>query len=111
MSKRRSARLRKKLCVGEFKELGFDLDLSFPEGADEAAVDAFYEAFFTEAIDPAGLIYGGGDDSGFVCCAGRGSVTEAQRADIDKWLASAKGLQSYRVGELVDAWYPGINGI
>lgn len=111
MSKRRSARLRKKLCVGEFKELGFDVDLSFPEEADEASIEAFYEAFFTQAIDPLGLIYGGGDDSGFVCCAGRGSVTEEQRAAVDQWLASAKGLKGYRIGDLVDAWYPGITAV
>ncbi|HPR06096.1 MAG TPA: 50S ribosome-binding protein YggL [Denitromonas sp.] len=111
MSKRRSARLRKKLCVGEFKELGFDLDLNFPDDADDASVDAFYEAFFSEAIDPAGLIYGGGDDSGFVCCAGRGSVTAEQRAAVEQWLSGAKVLKDYRLGELVDAWYPGINGL
>ena len=111
MAKSRSRRLRKKLCVGEFKELGFDLDLSFPEGTDEDGVDAFFSRFFTEVVDPQGLIYGGSDDSGFVCLAGRGSVSEAQRAEVEKWLAGAKELQGYRVGELADAWYPGITAV
>ena len=105
MSKTRSRRLRKKLFVGEFKELGFDVDLSFPETTDEAEVDAFFERFFAEAITPEGLVFGGGDDAGFVCSSRRGSVSEAQRSAVASWLDKHPTVREFHVGPLVDVWH------
>ena len=45
MATNRSRRLRKKLCVAEFQELGCELTLNFKADLDDAAVDAFLEAF------------------------------------------------------------------
>ncbi|MCB1938916.1 MAG: DUF469 family protein [Rhodocyclaceae bacterium] len=106
MAKSRSRRLRKKLCVGEFKEVGFDVDLQFPDDTAAEAVDAFFARFFSEVIEPEGLLYGGGETSGFVCVAGRGSVTDAQREAVQAWLAASGALRDFHVGPLVDAWFP-----
>lgn len=45
MATNRSQRLRKKLCVDEFQELGFELNLDFKEDLSEEAIDAFLAAF------------------------------------------------------------------
>ena len=57
MATNRSQRLRKKLCVDEFQELGFELNLDFNEGLSEEAIDAFHEAFIKEAMEANGLGY------------------------------------------------------
>ncbi|QID19187.1 DUF469 family protein [Nitrogeniibacter mangrovi] len=105
MSKTRSRRLRKKLFVDEFQELGFDVDLSFSEPAGTDRIDAFFERFFTEAIMPEGLVFGGRDDAGFVCSSRRGSVSEAQRSAVSDWLDGQPALRDFRVGPLMDVWH------
>ena len=106
MATNRSRRLRKKLCVDEFQELGFELNLEFKEGLDDEAVDAFLEAFLTEAMDANGLDYVGGDDFGLVCLANRGSVNEEQRAAVEAWLKGRSEVVKADVSPLLDAWYP-----
>lgn len=106
MATNRSRRLRKKLCVGEFQELGFELNLDFKDDLSEEAIDAFLDAFLTEAMDANGLDYVGGDDYGLVCSAKRGSVTEEQRAAVEAWLKGRSELTKVEVSPLLDAWYP-----
>ena len=106
MATNRSRRLRKKLCVDEFQELGFELNLDFKEGLDDEAVDAFLDAFLTEAMDGNGLDYVGGDDFGLVCKATRGSVTAEQRAAVEAWLKTRSELTKAEVSPLLDVWYP-----
>ena len=72
MATNRSRRLRKKLCVDEFQELGFELNLGFKEDLSDEAIDAFLDAFLAEAMDANGLDYVGGDYFGLVCKAERG---------------------------------------
>jgi uncharacterized protein YggL (DUF469 family) len=55
MATNRSQRLRKKLCVDEFQELGFELNLDFKEDLSDEAIDAFLEAFIKEAMEANGL--------------------------------------------------------
>jgi len=105
MSKTRSRRLRKKLFVGEFRELGFEVDLSFGEVADAKTVDAFFDRFFSEAVMPEGMVFAGWADAGFVCSSQRGSVTEAQRATVETWLGDQPVLSGFRVGPLMDVWH------
>jgi len=100
MATNRSQRLRKKLCVDEFQELGFEEDLS------EEAIDAFLEAFIKEAMEANGLGYVGGDDFGLVCLQKRGSVNEEQRAAVEAWLKNRSELTKYEVSPLLDVWYP-----
>lgn len=86
MATNRSRRLRKKLCVDEFQELGFELNLDFKQELDDKAIDAFLDAFLKEAMEANGLGYVGGDDFGLVCLSKRGSVSEEQRAAVEAWL-------------------------
>lgn len=106
MATNRSRRLRKKLCVDEFQELGFELNLEFKEDLSEEAIDAFLDAFLTEAMDANGLDYVGGEDFGLVCLANRGSVSEEQRSTVEAWLKARNELTKIEVSPLVDAWYP-----
>ena len=43
MATNRSRRLRKKLCVDEFQELGFELNLNFKQDLADEAIDSFLE--------------------------------------------------------------------
>lgn len=106
MATNRSRRLRKKLCVDEFQELGFELNLDFKEDLDENAIDAFLDDFLIEAMDGNGLDYVGGDDFGLVCSAKRGSVTEEQRVAVETWLKGRSELIKSEVSPLIDAWHP-----
>lgn len=106
MATNRSRRLRKKLCVDEFQELGFELNLGFKEDLPEEAVDVFLTAFFEEAMDANGLDYVGGEEFGLVCLAKRGSVSEEQRANVEAWLKGRSELNKIEVSALQDAWYP-----
>ncbi|CAK9888346.1 MULTISPECIES: YggL family protein [Pseudomonas] len=106
MATNRSRRLRKKLCVDEFQELGFELNLEFKEDLSDEAIDAFLDAFLDDAMDANGLDYVGGDDFGLVCSAKRGSVTEEQRATVEGWLKGRAELTKIEVSPLLDAWYP-----
>jgi len=106
MATNRSRRLRKKLCVDEFQELGFELNLEFKEDLDDEAVDAFLDDFLSEAMDANGLDYVGGEDFGLVCKAERGSATEEQRATVEAWLKGRSEVTKAEVSPLLDAWYP-----
>ncbi|MDN6858357.1 50S ribosome-binding protein YggL [Pseudomonas sp. CAN2814] len=106
MATQRSRRLRKKLCVDEFQELGFELSFQYREGQSEEAVEAFMQRFAAVAVEPNDLVYSGCDEYGFICLARRGSVDEQQRAQIEGWLKQQPELASFKAGPLADAWYP-----
>ena len=106
MATNRSRRLRKKLCVDEFQELGFELNLEFKEDLGDEAIDAFLDAFLVDAMDANGLDYVGGDDYGLVCLQKRGSVSEEQRAAVEAWLKTRSELTKAEVSPLLDVWYP-----
>jgi len=106
MATNRSRRLRKKLCVDEFQELGFELSFQYKEGLDTTTIMAFMQRFAVDAVEPNDLVYGGCDEYGFICLARRGSVSEEQRAIVDGWLKQQPELASFTAGPLVDAWYP-----
>lgn len=104
----RSRRLRKKLRTGEFTEFGFKLDLSLNPGLDEAAQNAFFDAFLGEALENAGLAFFGFDDSkgnieGFVTLSSRGSVSEEQRSAFEAWLKGRSEVSKSSLGALRDA--------
>ncbi|TRX75026.1 50S ribosome-binding protein YggL [Pseudomonas mangiferae] len=106
MATNRSRRLRKKLCVDEFQELGFELNLTYPEGASDADIEAFLDSLTQEALVANGLGYVGGEDYGFVCLGKRGSVSEEQRQAVETWLKSRKDLAGFTISPLMDVWYP-----
>lgn len=107
---RKSRRLRKKLFLGEFQELGFDVHVRFhgPLGSD--ALDVFYGRLLPwlrdRSLDVGGL--GGAlpllATDGFIC-AHAGSVSIQDRARVIDWLTEQKEVLSAEAGKLRDAWY------
>lgn len=106
MAKNRSRRLRKKLCVDEFQELGFEVQLTYAESLSDEAIEAFFSDFVVEAVEANGLGLLGGPDYALVCLGKRGSVTAEQRAAVEAWLKGRSEPASVDVSELQDAWYP-----
>lgn len=106
-SKKRSRRLRKKMRVDEFQELGFDLAWQFADGTTNEEIDVFINKFFDEAIEPNGLGFGGEGDliwHGLICTQKIGKCTDEHRHLVEKWLKDA-GAQSVAVSELYDVWW------
>ena len=104
-AKNRSQRLRKKLRVDEFKELGFDVAWKDDITSDE--LDAFVDRFFSEVIQPNGLGFGGEGDTlwhGLICTQKLGSCTDENRTAVEKWL-NDNGATSVAVSELYDVWW------
>ncbi len=106
-AKNRNRRLRKKLRVDEFQELGFDIAWQLKDGITGEELDAFIDKFFVEVIQPSGLGFGGEGDTlwhGLVCTQKLGSCTDENRAAVEKWLTD-NGATSVAVSELYDVWW------
>lgn len=105
MAKQHNHRQRKKLHLGEYKELGFNIELQYQEGLSEAGEDALIDAFIAEVIEPRGLIYGGSMTFGSVCLATRGNVSTDDRDAVQAWLSARSEVTAVQVSDLVDAWH------
>jgi hypothetical protein len=105
MAKNRSLRLRKKLRIGEFQELGFTWEASFklPLSPDQA--EALVDALIVEAIEPGDLAFGGWANGGVVTPLRRGSVSESQRLAVLSWLRARKEIADVRASALFDVWH------
>ncbi|QBG35590.1 50S ribosome-binding protein YggL [Litorilituus sediminis] len=106
-AKNRSRRLRKKLRVDEFKELGFDVAWQLDEKITSEELDSFIDKFFAQVIQANGLGFGGEGDSlwhGLICTQKLGSCTEEHRAAVEKWLTD-NGAKAVSVSELYDVWW------
>ena len=101
-------RIRKKLYLGEFRELGFEVEAQFRGGVDAAGRDAFLERF-VDAVAREGLAFGGGTSAagldGFLTLDHRGSATEQHRERVQALLSGDAAIASPKVGPLVDAWH------
>ncbi len=106
-AKKRKARLRKKLRVDEYQELGFDIAWKFADDASNESIDAFLNKFFCEAIEPNDLGFGGEGDTlwhGLICMQKLGKCTEEHRTLVEKWLTD-NGATAVAVSELYDVWW------
>ncbi|MGR5450077.1 YggL family protein [Vibrio sp. PNB22_3_1] len=103
----KNRRLRKKLFLGEFAILGFDISCE-TDINDFDRYDAFVDDFI-DYIDGLGLCFGGGGlelFEGFLCSIERySSATEEQKAQVVAWLQARPEINSVKAGELVDANY------
>jgi uncharacterized protein len=104
MTKHRTRRLRKKLRVAEFQELGFGVSFRLRDGLSEKELVRFWDAFILDAIERNDLAFGGGTD-GFVCAWSRGSASDLHRELVRIWLTTRSEVVSAQVGPLVDAWH------
>lgn len=105
---KRSRRLRKKLYVGEFAVLGFEISFKFSE-LDESTFDGFFSDL-VGFIESRSLIMGGAggahEFSVFISPSARyQSATEEDRQALINWLAERTFIKDAVVGELTDAYY------
>lgn len=103
MSKNHNHRQRKKLHIGEYKELGFNLEITLNDGVSGLAEAAVLEAFI-EFIETRRLMCGGSLSFAFVCRDSRGDASEDDRAAVREWLSARPEVAAVVVGELADAW-------
>lgn len=104
-NKQRTRRLRKKLHLGEFKELGFAFESKFSTPLTIEKEDALVDSFLSEVVEPRSLALGGWITGGFIAFYGRGSATEEDRESVRDWLMARSELSDVRVEPLSDAWY------
>lgn len=102
-------RLRKKLRVREFTELGFTARYQVKVGLSSAALDSLLDRFILEAIEANDLYCGGGGGPAewdfLVCANGRRSATDADRQSVRMWLEQQPDVSLVFVGQLQDAWH------
>ena len=106
-AKNRSRRIRKKLRVDEFQEIGFDVAWKFADDIKSEAIDEFIDTFFAEIIEPNDLGFGGEGDTlwhGIVCTQAIGKCTEENRTQVETWM-KANGATTVTVSELYDVWW------
>ena len=100
-------RLRKKLYLGEFAILGFEVSCK-TSITDFDQYDVFIDEFI-DFIDSIGLCFGGGGlelFEGFLCSIERyRSVTEAEQLQVAQWLEARAEVTKVEVSELIDANY------
>lgn len=107
MAKNRSRRLRKKMHIDEFQELGFSVAWRFPEGTSEEQIDQTVNDLIEEVIEPNKLAFDGSGYlswEGLICMQEIGKCTEEHQAIVRKWLEDRK-LADVRTSELFDVWW------
>ncbi|MTD28240.1 YggL family protein [Erwinia sorbitola] len=107
MATQRSRRLRKKMHIDEFQELGFSVGFTFPEGTSEETIDSTVDALINEVIAPNGLAFDGSGYlqwEGLICLQKIGKCTDEHRQLVGDWLKARK-LNDVKVTELFDVWW------
>ncbi len=102
-------RLRKKTHRGEFKELGFQLKMSYEPfaGYDDESFFDFIDAI-ADGLESQGLEVGGNFDlaeSELVINLGSEEGAGERLRQAVEFVKSVKGVKSAEAGEPVDAWY------
>jgi uncharacterized protein YggL (DUF469 family) len=103
-NKRRSRRLRKKLRIAEFQQLGFDYSIVWTQFPAINPQDSFIDRFLNEVILERELLLGGGCREGFILGSGESPTVIDQEA-VRAWLSAFPGVAQVNIGPLVDAWY------
>ncbi len=100
-------RIRKKKCIGEFKELAFHLSAKYGKLETEAANE--FLSRILEKGNELGLLCGGtfeADHFDFYIVSGRiNTRNEERRQEMVAFVKSLPGVESVEAGEFVDAWY------
>ena len=107
--KPRKRRLRKKLHVGEFQELGFEVRFSWRSDAEHDFDEKLNE--WIDFVESKGWAFGGGGSTkrktieGFIAKFGRGTLKEEDRLQAEKWFDEKEWIESFEVELLKDAWH------
>jgi uncharacterized protein len=107
-AKNKSKRVQKKLYLGDYAVLGFEVSGQFILG-DDSELDSFFDNFMA-VIESNNLCFGGGYSKqgfdGFITSIERyNSTTEDDHNTIKSWLSSQTNISHVEVGDLVDANY------
>ena len=103
--RQRNRRLRKKLHLDEFQQLGFEISITLKPNLGIDDLDSFLDKFILDVVERNELVFGGGSECGFISTWKRGSVSEAHRTIVENWLRQQQEVASVVTGPLVDAWY------
>ena len=102
-------RLRKKLKVKEFKQYGFDVQLTFKNELSNVDLDNYLDYFIEHLIEKNGLIFGGGflptGVNGFASDHTFGQDTKAKQQRIKEILEKDPIIETVTLGKLVDVWH------
>jgi uncharacterized protein YggL (DUF469 family) len=107
MAKERSRRLRKKLRVDEFQELGFDVQWTFEDSVSEADIDAIVDQFIDEVIEPRQIgFHGGGHKEwqGIIATQKIGKCTDEDIAAVNAFW-KGKPVKDVETTDLYDIWW------
>ena len=89
MAKNRSRRLRKKMHIEEFQEVGFSVAWRFPEGTSVEQIDQDVDAFINDVIEPNKLAF---DGSGYLAWEGL----------IRRWYANGLKTTNWKMSALAN---------
>ncbi|PWC14887.1 hypothetical protein B4923_02250 [Brenneria roseae subsp. americana] len=107
MAQARSRRLRKKLHIDEFQELGFSVSWRFPAGTSVEDIDRIVDKFVDDVIEPNGLAFEGSGYlqwEGLICLQKIGHCTDEHRQLVSRWLEEQK-LTDVKVSDVFDIWW------
>ena len=101
--KNRKRRLRKKLHLDEFQELGFYYRAIYKgdpnSKASEALIDDFLDFIISRGLEMAGWVEEG------IIVKYKGSANEDDRQSIETWLKARPELDGVQLSPLCDTWY------
>lgn len=97
-------RLRKKLRLREFQEMGFSVKYDLDAAMTEDKLSFFWVKLI-QMIEANHLMIGGGENDFFVATDSRRTATETDRATIQNWLQQQPEVSNITISPLVDAWY------
>ena len=102
-------RLRKKLRIAEFRQLGFELRFRTPADWSDDEQMQFWDRVVLEGPETRGLAFGGGCgvvwDGVVLGLADRASISDAQRESLARWLSAEAEVSDLVVGPLFDVWH------
>lgn len=107
MATQRSRRLRKKMHIDEFQEIGFSVSWRFPEGTSIDVIDQQVDSLIDDVIEPNKLAFDGSGYlswEGLICLQEIGRCTDEHRQLVKKWLED-NGMQEVAVSALFDIWW------
>jgi len=106
--KNKSKRVQKKLYLGDYAVLGFEVSGQFIQG-DDSDLDSFFDDFM-KLIESNNLCFGGGYSKqgfdGFITSIDRyNSPTDDDLNTIKTWMSSQTNISNVELGGLIDANY------
>ena len=103
-------RLRKKLRVGDFQELGFKISVQLPDSISEDDFDQQIEDFTVNIVAKNEMLCSGLEaDKELLLYLEHAqpysSITIDQRKTVEDWMSASTSFKNYTVSELIDVNY------